>query len=347
MTETAHAPADELTVTEPVTGPAGGDGATTTSSRIVQRTILRPDQELDIRPLYVGGVSSFSAGESTTRQSGSSEDAASEESSSAPGGSAAMGMGGFGSISQTVGAVVAPERRLTFGTYFNAFPASYWRRWTSFDSVRLSMRLSGHGTVIVYRSTAKGHVQRADSAVIESSSTQTVDFELPLKPFIDGGWYWFDLEAADKSLTLESAVWAFETDKTTSGKVTIGITTFNRPEFCVDQLVQLSQQAGCPRRHRRDLAVDQGTQKVSDHELYDAASASLGDKLRLIEQGNLGGSGGFSRAMDEATTKGDADYVLLLDDDVVCEPEGILRAVAFRRSRQASDSGRRTDVQPL
>jgi galactofuranosylgalactofuranosylrhamnosyl-N-acetylglucosaminyl-diphospho-decaprenol beta-1,5/1,6-galactofuranosyltransferase len=33
--------------------------------------------------------------------------------------------------------------------------------------------------------------------------------------------------------------------------------------------------------------------------------------------------------MDEAASKGDADYVLLLDDDVVCEPEGILRAVAF------------------
>ena len=33
--------------------------------------------------------------------------------------------------------------------------------------------------------------------------------------------------------------------------------------------------------------------------------------------------------MDEATIKGDADYVLLLDDDVVCEPEGILRAVTF------------------
>ena len=33
--------------------------------------------------------------------------------------------------------------------------------------------------------------------------------------------------------------------------------------------------------------------------------------------------------MDEATIKGDADYILLLDDDVVCEPEGILRAVTF------------------
>ena len=56
---------------------------------------------------------------------------------------------------------------------------------------------------------------------------------------------------------------------------------------------------------------------------------ALGSKLRVIEQPNLGGSGGFSRAMSEAVSRGDSDYVLLLDDDVVCELEGILRAVAL------------------
>ena len=48
-----------------------GDGPAT-GLRIVQRTIIRADQELDIRPLYITGVSSFSAGESTSRQSGRS-----------------------------------------------------------------------------------------------------------------------------------------------------------------------------------------------------------------------------------------------------------------------------------
>jgi hypothetical protein len=46
--------------------------------RIVQRTIVRPDQELDIRPLYIGGVSTYSAGRSTAPQSGDGEDDASD-----------------------------------------------------------------------------------------------------------------------------------------------------------------------------------------------------------------------------------------------------------------------------
>jgi galactofuranosylgalactofuranosylrhamnosyl-N-acetylglucosaminyl-diphospho-decaprenol beta-1,5/1,6-galactofuranosyltransferase len=299
--------------------------------RVVQRTILRADQELDIRPLYVNGLSSFSSGESTSRQSGSSEDQAAPEASSETEETAVSveSISGYGSISGLVGAVVKPERRLTFGTYFNAFPASYWRRWTEFSSVRLVMTVSGTGTVIVYRSTSKGHIQRADSGTVNSDEAQTLVFDLPLKPFIDGGWYWFDLEAGDATLTLEAAVWAFETDQTTSGRMSIGITTFNRPEFCVDQLINLSGEQAVLTALDEILVIDQGTQKVADHELYPQVAATLGSKLRLIEQGNLGGSGGFSRAMDEAASRGDSDYVLLLDDDVVCEPEGILRAVAF------------------
>ena len=89
------------------------------------------------------------------------------------------------------------ERRMTFGTYFNAFPASYWRRWTDVRTVRLVMRVSGQGTIIVNRSTAKGFVQRAETQMVDTDEVQTLTFDLPLKPFIDGGWYWFDLEAGD------------------------------------------------------------------------------------------------------------------------------------------------------
>ncbi|NED50585.1 glycosyltransferase family 2 protein, partial [Micromonospora aurantiaca] len=66
-----------------------------------------------------------------------------------------------------------------------------------------------------------------------------------------------------------------------------------------------------------------------DHPDFAAAEAGLGGRLRVIDQGNLGGSGGFARAMDETARAGRSDYVLLLDDDVVTESEGILRAVAF------------------
>ncbi|HEX8865212.1 MAG TPA: hypothetical protein VF821_06090, partial [Lentzea sp.] len=31
------------------------------------------------------------------------------------------------------GTTVPPSAKVSFATYFNAFPASYWKRWTTVD----------------------------------------------------------------------------------------------------------------------------------------------------------------------------------------------------------------------
>ena len=79
------------------------------------------------------------------------------------------------------------------------------------------------------------------------------------------------------------------------------------------------------------MVVDQGRRNVADDPAFPEAEALLGPRLRVIRQVNLGGSGGFSRAMLETLDDGRSENVLLLDDDVVCEPEGIARAIAFAR----------------
>ena len=190
-------------------------------------------------------------------------------------------------------------------------------------------RLRGEGTLIVYRSTSRGHVLRTGSIQVKSDSATTETLDLSLEPFIDGGWYWFDLEAGAGKLVLEDAEWMIESDRLESGTVTIGITTFNRPDFCADQLVALSKDPSTLAILDEVIVVDQGNQKVVETEKYAQAKKVLGDRLRIIDQPNLGGSGGFSRAMFETVQRGASDYVLLLDDDVVCELEGIKRAVAF------------------
>jgi galactofuranosylgalactofuranosylrhamnosyl-N-acetylglucosaminyl-diphospho-decaprenol beta-1,5/1,6-galactofuranosyltransferase len=300
--------------------------------RTVQRTIIRADQELDIRPLYIGGMSAVTGGQGATRQSGATASWAEEaEQSGDEDGQhgSAEGTGGVLTVSGEGHARILPHRRVTFGTYFNAFPAGYWRRWTSVSEVTLRIRVSGEGTLLVYRSTSKGHVQREESTYLNNQTAKTLEFTLSLKPFIDGGWYWFDVEAGEAGFTVEDAQWMVDTDRTTPGRTSIGITTFNRPDFCTDQLVVLSKTPEVLEVLDEIIVVDQGTQKVVDHEQYAQAKAALGDKLRVIEQGNLGGSGGFSRAMMETVDAGISDYCLLLDDDVVCEAEGILRAIAF------------------
>ncbi|TDC51036.1 glycosyltransferase family 2 protein [Actinomadura sp. KC345] len=287
--------------------------------RVLQRIVIPVDRDLDVLKLYVEG------------EIGRGAEALAAET--------AVEDGLLAGPAEDVGrrSVVVPVgRRASFATYFNAFPASYWRRWTSVEEVVLRVRARGQGTVIVYRSSAKGHIQRVDSVRIDSAASQEETFRLTLSPFIDGGWYWMDIVAGEAEAVLERADWCAAPagehggdHGVRQGRVSLGITTFNRPEFCVDQLLALGRAPEVLDVVDAIYVVDQGTQRVRDDADFERASAVLGAKLRVIEQGNLGGSGGFSRAMDETLKAGASDYVLLLDDDVVTETEGVLRAVNF------------------
>lgn len=219
---------------------------------------------------------------------------------------------------------------VSFGTYFNAFPASYWRRHTIVSLVRLTVRLKGEGaTVTVYRSMANGRSQRVDSTSVEGSSGE-FSFDLPLKPFVDGGWYWYDVIAADEDALVESAEWTAEVpeDRAQHGTVTVGITTI-LPDFCAKLLAQLGESGRVQDYIDEVVVMDQGKDRLADSEYFPDAEKALGNKLRVIEQGNLGGSGGFARAQYEGLKAGRSTYVMMLDDDTECETEGIVRAATF------------------
>lgn len=216
--------------------------------------------------------------------------------------------------------------RISFATYFNAFPASYWRRWTSVEKVTLRVGIKGSADVIVYRSSARGDQHRIGK---ESVSDSVAEFELSLANFGDGGWYWFDVVAGHEDALVDKAEWSTAQEIVDPSRISVGITTFNRPADCVLLLNSLASDPDVLDIIDKVFVVDQGTENVEDDPGFAAASTALGSKLEVIRQPNLGGSGGFSRAMYETAYEVGSKYVLLLDDDALVEPEGILRAVAF------------------
>lgn len=217
-------------------------------------------------------------------------------------------------------------RRASFGTYFNAFPAAYWRAHTPVRALRLTVEVSGASTITVYRSSARGTANRVEGTILASAGL--AEFDLPLTQFGDGGWYWFDLVPQRDDVTILAAEWsAPAADRRQRGTLSFAVTTFNRPDYCV-KLIETVAAAPELLEFVDVLQItDQGTKRVRDESGYEHAAAALGDKLRIVEQGNLGGSGGYARGMHDAKAAGTSDYVLLLDDDVLVEPESILRAL--------------------
>ena len=224
---------------------------------------------------------------------------------------------------------VRAGERVSYASYFNAFPASYWQRWTTVTEVTLRLQTEGTGTILVYRSNASGAQQRVDSALV-TGKTDT-EFTLPLTMFGDGGWLWFDLVAGDADLKLVHGSWTTEATPVTEGKLSLGMTTFNKADYCVVTLRNIAANPTLLENLDRIFLVDQGSKQVADEPGFDEIAAQLGDKLQLIVQPNIGGSGGFSRSMAETLKREDTDFLLLLDDDIEFETESALRALQFGR----------------
>ncbi|MDH6282203.1 glycosyltransferase [Prescottella agglutinans] len=222
---------------------------------------------------------------------------------------------------------IGAESEVSFCSYFNAFPASYWRRWSILESVELRIELSGHCRVDVYRSKADGSRIHVEGKEFREG---VLEFGIDLGPFEDGGWIWFDI-TADADVELLSAGWYAPIDAPGEANVAVGIPTFNRPTDCVKALQALASDPLVAAVVKKVIVPDQGTRKVRDEPGFDEAAAALGDKLTMHDQGNLGGSGGYSRIMYEALKNTDCEQILFMDDDIEIEPDSILRALAISR----------------
>ncbi len=300
------------------------------TTRLLQRQILPLDRDHDVLPLYVDvepAVLDADKHEIGTNRNAKAMSAVALRQSTSAGSSLHLDQ-----VESRTALRITAGDRLSFGTYFNAFPASYWRRWTIVGEVTLTVKLVGRASdVTVYKSMADGRSQRVDSATTGGETSGTFSFELPLKPFVDGGWYWYDVAAGDDGVVVESAEWTTDVpdERVAHGTVDIAITTMNRPDFCARLLGQLGDDEVLRPFLDEVMVMEQGTQRVVDSPEFAKAAAALGDTLRIIEQANLGGSGGYARGQLESVRKGTATYLMCMDDDVVCEPEGVIRAVTF------------------
>jgi galactofuranosylgalactofuranosylrhamnosyl-N-acetylglucosaminyl-diphospho-decaprenol beta-1,5/1,6-galactofuranosyltransferase len=315
------------TLSTDATGPASGADVV---RKVLQRFVLPSDRDLDVVPLYVD-----------------TEPAVLDADKESIGSSRGAKNLNRAALRQSIstGTALHPDaildrhrlrvdhgERISAGTYFNGFAASYWRRWTVVEEVTLDITVSGPGaTVTVYRSMANGRSQRVDSATTTKKGDNHFEFNLSLTPFVDGGWYWFDVVAGDADVVIERAGWVADVpaDRAEPGSVTVGITTMNRPDFCAKLVGQIGGDNEVKALVDEVLVMEQGNKLVVDSEYFPAAEKSLDGKLRVIEQGNIGGSGGFARAQFETLKADKSKYVLFLDDDIVAEPESILRAVTF------------------
>jgi galactofuranosylgalactofuranosylrhamnosyl-N-acetylglucosaminyl-diphospho-decaprenol beta-1,5/1,6-galactofuranosyltransferase len=224
---------------------------------------------------------------------------------------------------------LAPSARVSTNTYFGRFHATYWQRWTDVGEVEVTAVVTGSGrlrlkasdTNKVWRIVAAQDVQDADVA--------TVRLVGPIDRFVDGGGMWLEISTETGELTVSDVRWTVAAPR--PPRTDVVICTHNRVDDCLNTLQAMAGDLEALDVVRTVQVVDQGSDPLESRERFSEVAAKLGPRLRYVRQRNLGGAGGFTRGLLDATAgapEDDAD-VVLMDDDVLLEPEILIRLTAF------------------
>ncbi len=225
------------------------------------------------------------------------------------------------------GALAIPAgATLSLDAYFNAFWEENWRLHAAPGEVALRLDLSGPCTVRIIRRT-----HDRDAVVAEERVTGDGPVRLAIPDtainFRQHGMLVAEV-TAHAPVTLRGGAWVTAAPPRRIGLAAV-FCTFNREADIAAVLASLAAEAPVLDRLARVIVVNQGRPGLARHPAVALLLPRLGHRLRIVEQANFGGAGGFGRGLLEALDDPDATHAVLLDDDLRIEPDTLLRMAAF------------------
>lgn len=217
---------------------------------------------------------------------------------------------------------------LSTHTYFNSFSIGKWKKYTNIDN--LSLRLTVKGTFQVrVRHAYKMHNEIKDRIIAEkricAAEKCDVSVNIPIDETI--GIYYFQLQAMGEDCTFWGGAYETKADPEAIAdvKIAVGICTFRRESYVKHNMSVLRRyilenEASPMYKHLEIFISDNGkTLNPADIET---------DEIHLFPNKNVGGAGGFTRAMIEAkkvSKKKGITHILMMDDDIRLNPDSLER----------------------
>ena len=211
---------------------------------------------------------------------------------------------------------------LSTDTYFNGLSADKWKKYTVVRDVTLTLHLQGK---VHYELFSKVDKAGRDEKLAEGMLTPSTCWEtLPIPWEEARGIVYFRLTALEPAV-FYGGWYACATPAQRPVKIALDICTFRREAYVKENCGLLWE------RMTRDpdfghfliFVVDNGRTLTP---------GDLPEGVRLFPNANTGGSGGFTRGLMEiqqAARQEGITHALLMDDDVLLEPEALLRTYAL------------------
>ena len=226
--------------------------------------------------------------------------------------------------------VLDPHSTVGTNTYFGRFHATYWQRWTAVGEVEATAVVSGTGRIRLMASDANKVWRIVAAEDVHDAQALPVRLVGRIDRFVDGGGMWLEFSTETAPMTVEDVRWSIAPPRAPR-PTSVVICTYNRVDDCLNTLAAMADDPDALDVVESVVVVDQGSDPLESRPRFGGVRERLTDRLRYLRQPNLGGAGGFTRGLFEATAGDPADDrdVLLMDDDVLLEPEILVRLTAF------------------
>lgn len=216
--------------------------------------------------------------------------------------------------------------KIATNTYLNALFPHVWVNFTDIGNIGVSCDVEGSVQIEVIWVDEN----EAETILVNETSGETGPRQITvwagLSPIQNGRIYLRLTALGD--VAINDLAWVTDCAPKHQPSLSVGLCTFNREPELAATLAALSSQRVRTPEIKTVYVVNQGPE-FSNQSILDEI-----DKpgIALIEQPNLGGCGGFTRSMFEATqAKDETTHHLLMDDDIVLDPRLLDKVVHFLR----------------
>ena len=222
--------------------------------------------------------------------------------------------------------VLAPETELSFFTYFNGFSIDKWKRYTNVREVDAVVECQGACEISLWRATQEESALSKEC--LKKEVVEGGECRIRFSCEEQSGILYLEVRAKNE-MTFSRARFESVEDVVNPVTIAIGICTYRREEFVIKTLEALRRYLI---ENEESPLFDHLYVYVSDNGNTLPASELSDQHIHVMANKNAGGAGGFGRCMLEAEKDADKyglTHILFMDDDIVLEPEAILRTYAI------------------
>lgn len=228
--------------------------------------------------------------------------------------------------------IMESNSKINLLTYFNSFSVTKWQKYTTIHEVGISLICKGKGTVSLCQATMQNdQLEKRELRIypVDSANQTEISFFYENTTVPPDTVYYIEIETQEG---LEIFGGNYSSDVLAEShpiNIAIGICTYRREKF-IQKTLQTLQESFLD--HKDSILYGHLHIFVSDNGNTLSLSDWNTENIHTVYNRNAGGSGGFGRCMLEAIHAQDQyhfTHILLMDDDIILEPEILFRTFTF------------------